>query len=206
MLAAGIEQADMLVEHGDAVGAGGRCLRATGASSPVIRRNRVVLPEPLAPRIAIRSGPRTSNDSGPNRWRSPKRHHHVLEGDQFAAAGQIGRAAGRSTAASGFRLARGPLPAPRCARRSGGRRGGFRARRCFRRAPSRASMNILSSTALGAPGAAGLVAARLLLPRLLQRALGIAQGVRGAARGRPRRGRAPPRALRQRRTTRRRIR
>ena len=34
--------------------------------------------------------------------------------------------------------------------------------------------------ALGAPGAAGLVAARLLFPRLLQRALGIAQRVRGA--------------------------
>ena len=33
--------------------------------------------------------------------------------------------------------------------------------------------------ALGAPGAAGLVAARLLLPRLLNRALGIAQRVRG---------------------------
>src|SRR5256886_16606358 len=32
----------------------------------------------------------------------------------------------------------------------------------------------------GAPGAAGLVAARLLFPRLLQRALGVAQGVRGA--------------------------
>ena len=31
--------------------------------------------------------------------------------------------------------------------------------------------------ALGAPGAAGLVAARLLFPRLLQRALGVAQGV-----------------------------
>ena len=30
------------------------------------------MPEPLAPRMAIRSGPRTSNDSGPNRWRSPK--------------------------------------------------------------------------------------------------------------------------------------
>jgi hypothetical protein len=34
--------------------------------------------------------------------------------------------------------------------------------------------------ALGAPGAAGLVAARLLFPRLLQRALGVAQRVRGA--------------------------
>ena len=34
--------------------------------------------------------------------------------------------------------------------------------------------------ALGPPGTAGLVAARLLFPRLLQRAFGIAQGVRGA--------------------------
>ena len=34
--------------------------------------------------------------------------------------------------------------------------------------------------ALGAPGAAGLVAACLLFPRLLQCALGVAQGIRGA--------------------------
>ena len=35
--------------------------------------------------------------------------------------------------------------------------------------------------ALGPPGAAGPVAARLLLPRLLNRAFGIAQGIRRTA-------------------------
>ena len=77
----------MLVEHGDAIGQAADVSRR-GLEVPGDQAKQGVLPEPLTPPMAMRSGPRTSNDSGPNSRRGAVRHHHIAEGDEFAAAGQ----------------------------------------------------------------------------------------------------------------------
>ena len=173
---------------------------AAGSSSPVIRRSRVVLPEPLAPRMAIRSGPRTSNDSGPNRRRSPNAITTSLKATSSRPPGSAVR--GRSIAsgvsistcarASSSASVRSPI------RRSASwlSRAALFSARCFSR-----SMNILSSTALGAPGAAGLVAARFFLLSPFAPRARCCAARRRRGRGRPRRGRGRRRALRQRPAT-----
>ena len=118
-----------------------------GSSSPVIRRNSVVLPEPLAPRTAIRSGPRTSNESGPNRWRSPKAITTSLKATSSRPSGRL--VCGKSIA-SGVRISTRARAACSASVRSPIRRSARRLSRAalFSARSFSRSMNILSSMPL----------------------------------------------------------
>src|SRR6185312_7621893 len=109
----------------------------------------------------------------------PEGHHHVLQRDKFASAGQM-------AARQVDRKRRQDLDLrPGRFQRLGARAEQAAGELAFTRGAVLGALLLavhehLVLDALGAPSAAGLVAARLLFPRLLQRALGIAQGVRGA--------------------------
>ena len=128
-------------------------------------------------------------------------HHHVLEGHQFAAVRQIGLRQINRKRRQDFD------PGARSLQRLGAVADQAIGETAFARGAVLGALLLpvhehLVFDALGAPGAAGLVAARLLLPRFLKRAFCIAQGVRGVtevgfgavARGLSRFGKGGPRA------------
>ncbi len=159
---AGIEQADMLIEHGNAVGeaadVAARRLQFAGDQAEQGGLAAAV----GAAGSAIRSGPRTSNDSGPNRWRSPKAITTSLNAISSRPPGRWVR--GKSID-SGVGISTCALAISSASVRSPSRRPASLA---FARGAVLGALLLavhehLVLDALGAPGAAGLVAARLLL-------------------------------------------
>ena len=100
-------------------------------------------------------------------------HHHVLQGDEFAAAGQMGARQIDRKRRQDLDLRPGDFQRLGALAEQAAGELAF-ARGAVLGALLLAVHEHLVLDALGAPGAAGLVAARLLFPRLLQRALGIA--------------------------------
>ena len=129
-----IEQADMLVENRDAVGvAADVAARRFEFARDQAKQRGLAGAIGAADRDAL--GSADSNDSGPNSWRS-QRPSDVLEGDQFAAVGQIRLRQIDRKRRQDFDPGARSFQRLGAARRSGDRRGGFRARRCSRHAPS----------------------------------------------------------------------